>query len=807
LVVLAVVSMSLKRRSTAWAGGADVLTVMVDPANFATTQMVIAVATDVGANAAKITTKYSGAQWAQNAGDITLPNVASFLINASLWLPDDFNSNLASGLMQAFIGVSPNLGTGGDVYLAVFAAAPSNAFDLNIGGPASVTNVYGLDGIGSAATASLIASGSVFPTANNTPRTFSTVDGGLTWTPDIKAPTGGQTPFLAGWGTAHSILLLDTANALCATHGANSGVSVTADFGATWNGASKMNASIVTVDDLELGSVFISTSGLTDDIWRSDGTNWERVFSGAASTAAGFDLDRDLAGSAIFAADLGGTTIMRSINDGQTWTVQVSAIPAGTISAFAANTLTNLLVGSGPNLYHTPNNGVIWFTRTVAVGTILSFAKDAGGDLIVAGTTALARSQDSGYATDSKVYATGDQGGIWVYDFSATTPAWTQKDVSTWTGITVVNGAGLVAAPGGPDGMVYAAEANAAGDGVIRLKANRANAEQMADAGAAAALRGLWYEAGSNKLYTLAGNVIRTYTDTLAVSGSGVAITAITGTTATISWNALPNATQYHVVVHPTAQQDNIYVYNVGVAHADPVATTLNVVGLANNTTYFVSVHAWMPVSSFMFSGTASFTTLPGAVLAPPQNLIPAHGAINIPVDGPAFAWGAPVGGATSYDWQLSTDPTFTVITEGEVNTTLTFLVWPGPLAFEQDYYWRVRANTAAGVGPWATQVFTTVAEGIPPVTVEPPPTPTITVSVPPPVVTTQPAPTITVDPPDVIVTVPQPTTTVVTVTQAPPIVNIPEDETPVYIWVIVAIGALLTIAVIVLIVRTRRVV
>jgi hypothetical protein len=99
------------------------------------------------------------------------------------------------------------------------------------------------------------------------------------------------------------------------------------------------------------------------------------------------------------------------------------------------------------------------------------------------------------------------------------------------------------------------------------------------------------------------------------------------------------------------------------------------------------------------------------------------------------------------------------------------------------------------------------VAEGIPPVTVEPPPTPTITVSVPPPVVTTQPAPTITVEPPDVIVTVPQPTTTVVTVTQAPPIVNIPEDETPVYIWVIVAIGALLTIAVIVLIVRTRRVV
>jgi hypothetical protein len=341
-------------RAVAWAGGTDVATVMVDPANFATTQMVIAVATDYTAGAAKITTKYSGAQWAQNAGDITIPNTTAFIGGASLWLPDDFNSNLASGLMQAFVGIWTNSFAEGDVYLAVFAAAPSNAFDLNIGGPASNTYVTGLDGIGSAATASLMATGST-SALPNAPRAFSTVDGGLTWTPDIKAPTGGQSPFVNI--SLSSVLLLDTENAILGTHGANSGVSVTADFGATWNGASKMNASIVTVDDLELGSVFISTSGLTDDIWRSDGTNWERVFSGTASTAAGFDLDRDLAGSAIFAADLGGTTIMRSINDGQTWIVQVSAIPAGTISAFAANTLTNLLVGSGANLYHTPNNG------------------------------------------------------------------------------------------------------------------------------------------------------------------------------------------------------------------------------------------------------------------------------------------------------------------------------------------------------------------------------------------------------------------------------------------------------------------
>jgi len=36
---------------------------------------------------------------------------------------------------------------------------------------------------------------------------------------------------------------------------------------------------------------------------------------------------------------------------------------------------------------------------------------------------------------------------------------------------------------------------------------------------------------------------------------------------------------------------------------------------------------------------------------------------------------------------------------------------------------------------------------------------------------------------------------------------TVPEAETPGYIWAIIAVGAILTIAVIVLIVRTRRVV
>ena len=101
----------------------------------------------------------------------------------------------------------------------------------------------------------------------------------------------------------------------------------------------------------------------------------------------------------------------------------------------------------------------------------------------------------------------------------------------------------------------------------------------------------------------------------------------------------------------------------------------------------------------------------------------------------------------------------------------------------------------------------------MPPVIVEPPPTPTIVLPapqvtvIPPDVDITLPAPIVTVIPPDITVEVPP----VVTVTQLPqPTLELPVAEdpgTPVYIWVIVGIGAILTIAVIVLIIRTRRVV
>jgi hypothetical protein len=94
-------------------------------------------------------------------------------------------------------------------------------------------------------------------------------------------------------------------------------------------------------------------------------------------------------------------------------------------------------------------------------------------------------------------------------------------------------------------------------------------------------------------------------------------------------------------------------------------------------------------------------------------------------------------------------------------------------------YFWRVRALQPVA-GDWSTIANFTVAEPAPapapPIVVKEMPAPQITVTTPPP-------------PPEIVIP------------PAPPekVIN------PTYIWAIIIIGAILVIAVIVLIVRTRR--
>ena len=138
----------------------------------------------------------------------------------------------------------------------------------------------------------------------------------------------------------------------------------------------------------------------------------------------------------------------------------------------------------------------------------------------------------------------------------------------------------------------------------------------------------------------------------------------------------------------------------------------------------------------------------------------PANGATNVPLQ-PSFAWN-PADWATGYEFILSDDPSYqTIVSKTGANAlTNTVYLCEVVLDYETAYYWKVRAISKSSSSEWAEAVFTTMAQAP-----EPPPPP---------------------PPPEEVV--------------QEPLIN------PLFLWVIIGIGAVLVIALIILIVRTRRV-
>jgi hypothetical protein len=168
---------------------------------------------------------------------------------------------------------------------------------------------------------------------------------------------------------------------------------------------------------------------------------------------------------------------------------------------------------------------------------------------------------------------------------------------------------------------------------------------------------------------------------------------------------------------------------------------------------------------------------------AGPVTTSPNIGAYDVAIE-PMFTWGA-VPGSIRYEIALSEDPTFTII-EWSYNVDQTFYKVDEPLRYDTTYYWRVRGvlgepyqefgQWKTPATPWTTGIFTTASEPAPPpdpIVVQPT-KPEVNVEIPPTKITIEPA----------------------------------EQAIPNYmLWIIVAVGAILVIALIVLIVRTRRVV
>jgi len=165
-----------------------------------------------------------------------------------------------------------------------------------------------------------------------------------------------------------------------------------------------------------------------------------------------------------------------------------------------------------------------------------------------------------------------------------------------------------------------------------------------------------------------------------------------------------------------------------------------------------------------------------------------------------AFTWERP-SKAKIYDLRVAQDSSFTetiykATTSSTTDAEISEVASGTEFMPGTTYYWRVRVNIAGPVkSPWSeTRTFTVgeLPEAQAPVIIEQPPAPVIQVP---------PQAPITIQPPEIVLPAPQAVPEIVI--PAPPAA--PAPITPAYIWAIIIIGAILVIAVVVLIVRTRR--
>jgi hypothetical protein len=228
-------------------------------------------------------------------------------------------------------------------------------------------------------------------------------------------------------------------------------------------------------------------------------------------------------------------------------------------------------------------------------------------------------------------------------------------------------------------------------------------------------------------------------------------------------------------VVTPTPYSQDPVVAVVG-----PYQTGAFNYSFAPDTTYYWRVKMLDPLeSAWSTTRSFSFSSLTPFVLAGPT-----MGATNVSVN-PILSWSAYTG-AKWYELTLSEDPSF-AIPEWSHNVYGLFYTVTADetLKFNTTYYWRVRGVTAdpyvqgsaviTPAGPYTTGAFTTMSE---PVTST---SPVTTVS------------TVTSTAPPTVITV--------------PIVQTKEQPIPSWmLMTIIVIGLVLIIALIILIVRTRRV-
>jgi len=618
-------------------------------------------------------------------------------------------------------------------------------------------------------------------------------------------------------------------NVLGAKRGEGSAFSISYNNGQAWNDISLIDLDV----NYMVGDFWISADGATKylctydtgetSLFRFSGGMWERVLA-LDNAAQHIVRPAPENNDVIYVTEVGAATMFYTADGGQTRWYPRAISAANDVAVESAGVV---YVATGGNVAKSVNNGFIWGFPIDAfpnsADTVASLRSLGENKLIAGGSAGAVSYSTDGGMTWAQMFFGATSGGSAVvtasglgagdYVYAATNAGATGvivsriqigtdvfwKDVTVGTagytayGIELVGSALYVLSCNGTDTNIMrtlmptipdpaALYWNAIDDGALTLVTTQAPAVFSISSGS----NWLWFVAigggffGNDELYY--------YEDTLAdvgptligpADGQLVQMNAASGAVYNVplQWNRLSLTTDYTLFLALDPMLTQLVTAPATVTASTPtVSNIINAgnVGLLPGTTYYWAVASQQPIGS-PFSEIRSFTVQPTAASVPTIGS-PANGGV---IDGvnPAFSW-SPVGGATMYEFQLSADTTFSMplYSEDLANTGIQPAV---ALERGKIYFWRVRALTPVQ-GDWsAIANFSVASEAA---------------AAPPPVeVVTTPAPVINIPA--------SPPATVVEIPPAPPV----EKIAPAYIWAIIIIGAVLVIAVIVLIVRTRR--
>ena len=579
--------------------------------------------------------------------------------------------------------------------------------------------------------------------------------------PLASSPTVSTSATLKSPGGADNtavVVVWNGADVVAGTTGLSSSFDVSSDNGATFTSISLVDDAGFDIHDIAVsadGSVkYLSVDdGVDSSLWRNAGS-WQRVLSIKAADLLVRMAPEDP--DAVYVADANTANIWYSSDAGDTkWFARTMKAAIIDMAVESANVLY-AATGGTKNVYKSTNSGFTWGSaKAISVDTSVTSLRSIGEDLLLA----------------------SDIGGDMSYTLDGNSN-WVSMNAPFATGITQVTASGL-----GAGDFIYAGTSTGSMN-VLRWEIGQSGTTWTdiisgtllidIDGNSTVAVPDL-ESCGVYGLELVDGTLYAMVSDA-GTSGSGfIRALSPSDASSTTTWSLVGSALEIFTNAPSTFR-----------------------VSSGSNKLWVVDNQAGALLDNlFIYEDTVAST---GPTLGGPADgkeilvNVVSGGTFSVP-----FSWER-LSKGSSYDLEIALDSGFTekVLTPTVGSTSSTVSSVQGGSTFMPDttYYWRVRTDSSGPIySPWsATRSFTIgeLPEAQAPIIIQQPPAPVISVP---------PTPEIVVQMPEIILPAPTPAPQIVIPAAPAPAPAVPSWA----IYAIIIIGAVLVIALIVLIMRTRR--